>query len=58
MGDATLEGLCIFKSVRKITGDGMNFITSDVINFDSTPLLRRYEFSSAVISSSGKGLLL
>lgn len=30
------------KSVREISGDGMNFITSDVINFDSAPFLRRY----------------
>ena len=50
--------LLCYRQSETITGDAMNYITGDVINFDSALFLRRHGFSSAVISSSGKGLLL
>lgn len=46
------------KRIGKISGYGMNYIISDVINFVCAPFLKRYGHSSTVISSSGSGLVL
>lgn len=34
-----------------MNGDGMNYITSDAINFDSAPFLRRYGHTVSLSSA-------